>query len=70
MRQHRLALLLLALLLPWPAWAYVDPNAGGVLLQLLTPLFAAVAGAWLFFRRWIADACRRLWRRLLGRPEE
>lgn len=53
--------------LPLPALAYVDPNAGGVLLQLLAPLFAAIAGAWLFLRRAIADWCRRLWHRLTGR---
>ncbi len=68
------ALLLAAFaLLPAPAWAYVDPNAGGLLLQLLAPVFAAVVGGWLFLRRWIADLTRRLWRRVTGRggpPEE
>ena len=52
-----------------PAWAYIDPNAGGVLFQLLAPLFAAVVGGWLVARRWIAETCKRLWRRLTGRPE-
>jgi hypothetical protein len=55
---------------PASAWAYIDPNAGGMLLQLLAPLFAAVVGAWLFLRRWISDQIRRLWRRLTGRPLE
>jgi hypothetical protein len=50
--------------------AYIDPNAGGMLFQLLAPVFAAVVGAWLFLRRWIADACRRLWARLTGRGEQ
>jgi hypothetical protein len=63
------ALLLLSLLLPLPALAYVDPNAGGILLQILAPLFAAIAGAWLFLRRWIADWCRRIWQRLFGRSQ-
>ena len=63
----KMALFLLALL-PLPAFAYVDPNAGGLLLQLLAPLFAAIAGAWLFLRRWIADWFRRARRRLFGRP--
>jgi hypothetical protein len=43
------------------AWAYIDPNAGGFLLQLLAPLFAAIVGAWIFLRRWIAESVRRLW---------
>lgn len=50
-----------------PAFAYIDPNAGGMLFQLLAPLFAAVVGAWLFLRRWITDLLRRLWLRLTGR---
>ena len=62
---------LLALLLPaLPAWAYIDPNAGGMLFQLLAPMFAAIVGAWLFLRRWIAAQLRRLWNRLTGRPLE
>lgn len=61
----------LALLLqPVSAWAYIDPNAGGMLFQLLAPLFAAIVGAWLFLRRWIADLVRRLWLRLTGRGDE
>jgi hypothetical protein len=60
----------LLLLCPLTALAYVDPNAGGILLQLLAPLFAALAGAWLFLRRAIADWFRRLWRRLHGRSNE
>ena len=60
-------LLVLALLLPAPAWAYIDPNAGGMLFQLLAPMFAAAVGAWLFLRRWIAEQCRELWRKLTGR---
>lgn len=58
-------------LLAWPgsAWAYIDPNAGGLLFQLLAPLFAAAVGAWLFLRRWIADRARALWRRLTGRSD-
>ena len=61
----------LALLLPaLPAWAYIDPNAGGMLFQLLAPVFAAIVGGWLFLRRWIAAQLRRLWNRLTGRPLE
>jgi hypothetical protein len=64
-----LALVVLAGLLPGSAHAYIDPNAGGLLFQLLAPLFAAVVGGWLFLRRWIAALARRLWRRLTGRQE-
>lgn len=66
----RFLLLLLALLgVTAPAQAYIDPNAGGMLFQLLAPVFAAAVGAWLFLRRWIGDQCRRLWRRLRGRSD-
>lgn len=62
-------LLTLCLAAIGPAQAYIDPNAGGVLFQLLAPLFAAAVGAWVVARRWIVEQCRRLWRRLTGRPE-
>jgi hypothetical protein len=29
--------------------AYVDPNMGGFIFQLLAPLFALVLAAWMFF---------------------
>ena len=65
------ALLALALLLlPASAFAYIDPNAGGLLFQLLAPLFFAVVGGWLFLRRWISEQVRQLWRRITGRPPE
>jgi len=71
---HRPLLLLtglFALLLqPGAAYAYIDPNAGGMLFQLLAPMFAAAVGAWLFLRRWIAEAVRNLWHRLTGRRTE
>lgn len=65
----RSLLLLILVVVPLPALAYVDPNAGGFLLQLLAPLFAAIAGAWLFLRRAIADFLRRLWQRWTGRSK-
>lgn len=70
LRNLRLMLVAALLLLPGPACAYIDPNAGGVLFQLLAPLFAAVVGAWIFLRRWIAELARRCWRRLIGRRDE
>lgn len=71
---HRPLLLLTGLftllLQPGTAYAYIDPNAGGMLFQLLAPVFAAVVGAWLFLRRWIAEAVRNVWHRLTGRRPE
>lgn len=45
------------------AFAYIDPNAGGMLFQLLAPVFAALVGAWMVARRWISATIRRLLRR-------
>ncbi|KQV47052.1 hypothetical protein ASC95_26465 [Pelomonas sp. Root1217] len=53
-----------------PAFAYIDPNAGGMLFQLLAPLFAAIVGGWLFLRRWISEVVRQIWSRLTGRDRE
>jgi hypothetical protein len=52
------------------AHAYVDPNAGGMLFQLLAPVFAALVGGWLFLRRWMAAWLRTLWDRLRGKRSE
>jgi hypothetical protein len=49
-----------------PAFAYIDPNAGGFLFQLLAPLFAAVVGVWVFLRRWITGAGKALWQKIIG----
>ena len=65
-----LATLVVFCLQPGTAYAYIDPNAGGMLFQLLAPMFAAAVGAWLFLRRWIAQAMRNLWHRLPGRRPE
>lgn len=60
--------LLVAALYAGPAMAYIDPNAGGALFQLLAPLFAALLGAWMFMRRAISQFFRAIWRRLTNRP--
>jgi hypothetical protein len=68
---QRLPLLtMLWLILADPAYAYIDPNAGGMLFQLLAPVLAAIVGGWLFLRRWISEIVRRAWRRLTGRDTE
>ena len=68
--QSLLALLVLWLSFSGSAQAYVDPNAGGMLFQLLAPVMAAIVGGWLFLRRWITDLLRRTWRRITGRDAE
>ena len=50
--------------LPAPAWAYVDPNAGGLLYQILFPLIVAIGAAWAGLRYRIGS----WWARLRGRP--
>ena len=47
-----------------PAKAYVDPNAGGLIFQILMPLLSAVWGIYLLLRRWLSRKIRELWRTL------
>lgn len=65
-----IALTLLLIVSSSPAFAYIDPNAGGMLFQMLAPLFAAIVGGWLFLRRWISAMVRQLWQRLTGRDRQ
>lgn len=55
------SLLLLLDLLSCPAaHAYVDPNAGGFLFQLLFPLFMALAAMWVFLRKKAIEIGKRI----------
>ena len=47
------AVLTLCLLAPAPALAYIDPNSGGLLFQLLFPVLAAIAGFGTMVKAWI-----------------
>jgi lipoprotein signal peptidase len=47
---------LLLLSITTPAYAYLDPNAGGVLFQLLTPLLAVAAAAFTYARKQLGRA--------------
>lgn len=47
-----------------PAYAYIDPNMGGWLYQLLFPVVVALAGAWAVMRQKIAHLVSRLLQRL------
>ena len=48
-----------------PANAYVDPNAGGLIFQILMPLLSGIWGIYLLFRRWLSRNIRELWRALV-----
>jgi hypothetical protein len=54
------SLLVLALLTPLPALAYIDPNTGGMIFQILAPILAMVTSAWLFLK----DRIKAGWHRL------
>ncbi len=62
-----LFILLVVILQPSSAFAYIDPNAGGLLFQLLAPIFAGILGAWVFMRKVIAGFFRGIWRKLTGK---
>lgn len=50
---------------PSLAYAYIDPMSGSIILQALA---AGLLAALLMFKRFwyhLADACRRIWQRLL-----
>jgi hypothetical protein len=38
-----------------PAYAYIDPNAAGLLSQIITPLLVVAAAGLTFFRRRLGD---------------
>ena len=59
--------ILLACLFADPAFAYIDPNAGGLLYQMLFPLLIAIAGAWAAFRMKINQFFSALTRKLRGK---
>jgi len=55
---RRLALMIVLALFTLPAFAYIDPNTGGFLFQLLAPLFAIALTVWMFF----ANQAKAIWR--------
>ena len=64
--------LIISLMVARPALAYIDPNAGGLLLQVLATAFALFAGVALIFWRQIRMAfarARRFLRSLLNRGD-
>lgn len=64
----RLLLAIAALVSGQPeAQAYIDPNVGGWLYQLLFPLLIAIAGAWAVLRHKISEFFSRFGKRLRGK---
>ena len=43
------------LLMHVPAYAYIDPNAAGLLSQIITPLLVVAAAGVTFFRKRLGD---------------
>ena len=43
-----------------PALAYVDPNSGGILFQIVTPLIVIISGAFALLKRRISDKFKSL----------
>ena len=52
-----------------PAYAYIDPNAAGLLSQIITPLLVAAAAGFTFFRKQVSAAFASLSRRLRRRTD-
>lgn len=64
--QGRIWFVVLALAFAPPAAAYIDPNIGGWLYQILFPLLIAIAGAWAALRHKISDFFATLVKKLRG----
>ena len=64
-----LVLILCVVFTAVPAYAYIDPNAAGLISQILTPLLIAGAAAATFLRKQIGAVFASLSRRLRGRPD-
>ena len=52
-----------------PAYAYIDPNAAGLVSQIITPLLIAAAAGLTFLRKQIGAAFATLSRRLRRRVD-
>jgi len=66
-RLQRTLLVLAVLACSTPAaYAYIDPNVGGWLYQLLFPVLVAIAGAWAVLRHKISEFLAMLAKKLRG----
>jgi len=75
MKHHRnvsialVAAVLCLVFVTTPAYAYIDPNAAGLVSQILTPLLVAAAAGLTFFRKRLAEVFAGLSRRLRRRAD-
>ena len=63
--QVLISLLLISVVFPSRAYAYIDPMSGSIILQAVA---AGLLAALLFFKRFwyrLADAWRRIWHRFV-----
>lgn len=67
MLRELLLVIVTLLCMPSHAHAYIDPNVGGWLYQLLFPLLIAIAGAWAVLRHKISEFFSAFARRLRGK---
>ncbi len=57
------------LLVTTPAYAYIDPNAAGLISQIITPLLVAAAAGLTFFRKQVGAVFASLSRHLRRRTD-
>lgn len=60
--RRQLPAIIVSALFATPAFAYIDPNTGGYIFQLLAPLVAIAVSVWIFF----ANQVKTIWRSFLG----
>lgn len=49
-----------------PAYAYIDPNSGGLIAQIMTPLLIVIGVAWTGFRHKLVSLVSSVWNALRG----
>ena len=60
---------LCVIIIATPAYAYIDPNAAGLVSQIITPLLVAAAAGLTFFRKRITEVISSVSRRLRRRAD-
>lgn len=75
MKRHRnvptilVVCVLIVVCIATPAYAYIDPNAAGLLSQIITPLLVAAAAGFTFFRKQVGALFSGFSRRLRRRAD-
>ena len=52
------------------AYAYIDPNTGGLIFQMLAPILAIVAGLWIAAKEKIAKFSRQVFHHFTSAREK